>query len=116
MRRINSISKQSLQLFLGIFVGLFLLTQTDVIVVDSNVDQQEQTESEEQGDQDQLSISEAVPSSGSQINLGFHSFLMQELVQHEEEDDQQSLEETIFGSTQKALKVLFRRIISVNAP
>ena len=97
-------------------MSLFLLTQTDIIVVDSYSDQQEQTESEEQESDDQLTISEAVTSSGPQINLGFQSFLMQELVQHEEEEDQRSSVRSFFDSTHKALKILFRRIISVNAP
>ena len=119
MKRINSISNTSLQLLLGLLVGLFVLTQTVAIPGDaSDEDRQEQSESDTQSsnDQDQANLSEAVPSTGSQIYLGFQSILLQEVTTGSEKEDRGIALEKIVPATHKALKILFRRIISPNAP
>lgn len=116
LKRFNFISKQTLQLLMGVLVGFYVLTQTTVTThVIAAQDQQEQ-ESEKETSTDQLTISEAVTLSGSQINLGFQSILLEEVAQDQEVKNQGSLLDGITLATQKALKILFSRIISTNAP
>ena len=95
---------------------MFLFTQTAATTVEVAYDEQEQADTKENSSEDQLTISEAVTSSGPQINLGFQSFLLEEMTQDEASEDEGALEKQIVSSTQKALKILFRRIISPNAP
>jgi len=111
------ISKQRLQLVIGLFIGLFVLTQTTTTyteVQSNNFEAEEQSDSGEETAQ--LNISEAVPSSGSQINVDFQSFLLGEVSFGEETKEKRSPLKVLSQSCQKALKVLFRRIISPNAP
>lgn len=63
-----------------------------------------------------LQLADVIPTSSLQINLGFQSFLLEEVVLDEQEDEQISTRDILVQSSQKALKVLFRRIISPNAP
>jgi len=102
---------------IGLLVGLFVLTQTTIPSNQpQNDSQKEQSESGSEPDGDQVSVSEAIPSSGSQINLGFHSILLQENTLSEETEDEGYLLENVVPSAQKALRVLLQRIISPNAP
>lgn len=75
----------------------------------------------EQSDNDnhqneRVQLADVIPTSSLQINLGFQSFLLEEVVLDEQEDEQVSTRDILVQSSQKALKVLFRRIISPNAP
>lgn len=100
---------------MGVLIGVFVLTQTTV-PTQAKPGQDQHEESDKQTSNDQLTISEAVTSSGMQLNLGFQSILLQEVHTDEEAEDQSSLIERLIPSSQKALKILFRRIISTNAP
>ena len=102
---------------MGLLVGLFVLMQTTVVPeAPSNNDQQEQSESDTDSSNEQTSISEAVPTSGSQIYLGYQSILLQVVTTAEDKEDNGTILEKVVPTTHKALKVLFRRIISPNAP
>lgn len=102
----------------GVVLGIFVLTQASIVpesVYQKNQDASEQSDS----DKDevlQISESPAVPSSNLQINLDYQSYLVTEVIHQEEEKDKVQEEKLLLPAAQKALKVLFRRIISPNAP
>lgn len=103
---------------MGVLVGLLVLTQTTVNTysqAEKSEDKKEHSDTDS-SQSEQVTISEAVPTSGSQINLGFQSILLQKLVLDEETEGQGSVIEKLVPTTQKALKVLFRKIIAPNAP
>lgn len=115
MNTIRSISLQKFQLLIGLLIGLFVLTQTTV-TSEVEVQKDSQEESGKTSHTDQIKVSEAVTSSGPQINLGFQSFLLQEVELNTDGEDKSSPLELLVPPAKKALKVLFRRIISPNAP
>ena len=98
-------------------LGVFVLTQASIVPesVYKNPDTQEQSDAE---NDELLQISEtpAVPSSNLQINLDYQSYLLTEVIHPEEEEGKSQEEKLLLPTAQKALKVLFRRIISPNAP
>ncbi len=95
-------------------IGIFVLTQA-VIIPNEQVDKQEQGESESDASQ-QISKSAIVPTSTLQINLDYQSYLVTELFYQDDEDEKVPVVKTLLPASQKALKILFRRIISPNAP
>ena len=98
-------------------ISLFVLSQTVVIERSTNgADQQEESKSSEKENTQQSSISEAVPTSTSQINLDFQSFLLVEMIFDEEARETYSFAEDLDHSIKKAIKVLLSKIISPNAP
>ncbi|MFT6867647.1 MAG: hypothetical protein ACJA08_002490 [Cyclobacteriaceae bacterium] len=52
----------------------------------------------------------------SQINVSLHSILLEELPESEDNIEEELEENVVTFSASKALKILFRRIISPNAP
>lgn len=95
-------------------LALFVLTQA-AIVPETVVDKQEQADSEE-GEKQQIEQSVAVPSSAFQINLDYQSYLLTEVFYQDKETEKAPIVKILVPSAQKALKVLFRQIISPNAP
>ena len=76
---------------------------------------QSDSDSEENQEQ-QLSKTPAVTASSLQINLDYQSYLLNEVFFQDEDEEKTTAIEEILPSAQKALKILFRRIISPNAP
>ena len=95
-------------------LALFVLTQA-AIVPEQVPDKQEQSDSEEKNEQ-QITKPAAVPSSSIEINLGYQSYLLTEVFYSDQEQEKAPIVKLLVPSAQKALKVLFRRIISPNAP
>jgi hypothetical protein len=108
------ISHKSLQTVFGILLGLLVLTQS-AIVPEQIEDKQEQSDSQD-NEKQQLSKAEAVPSTSLQINLDYQSYLLNEVFHQDLEDQSAPIVKLTLPSAQKALKILFRRIISPNAP
>ena len=102
------------QVTFGVAMALFVLTQA-VIVPNQETDKQEQTDTENEEVQ-QFSKVTAVPSSSLQINLDYQSYLLTEVFYQDEQENNTPVEKLILPTTQKALKILFRQIISPNAP
>lgn len=97
-------------------MALFVLTQS-VFVQEQSYDKQEQSDSEEKkGEAQQMSKTAAVPTSSLQINLDYQSYLLNEVFFQDENEEKSPAIERTLSSAQKALKILFRRIISPNAP
>ncbi|WP_424962364.1 hypothetical protein [Ekhidna sp.] len=116
MKKNSFISKNLLQTAFGMVLALFVLTQS-VFVQEQSYDQQEQRDSEEEkGETQQISKAEAVPTSSLQINLDYQSYLLNEVFFPDEDEYKSPAVKQILPSAQKALKILFRRIISPNAP
>ncbi|WP_436517933.1 hypothetical protein [Ekhidna sp. To15] len=95
-------------------LALFVLTQA-AIVPEQVADKQEQTDTEEDEVQ-QITKSAAVQSSSIQINLDYQSYLLTEVFYQDREKEKVPDVKLLVPSAQKALKVLFRSIISPNAP
>ncbi len=116
MKRGSAISKSAVQLLLGIFIGVFVTSQPTTTYNQPNDinDQHEKQSNEKNTEQAQITLSEAVPSIPSHINLNNQSFLMGELMSGIEKiSDTFRNIETPF---RKALVVIFRLIIAPNAP
>ncbi len=103
-----------MQAIFGIMMAFFVLTQA-AIVPDQVSDKQEQTENGE-GEEQQIAQLTAVPSSSLQINLDYQSYLLTEVFYQDLKKINFPGTKLILPSTQKALKVIFRRIITPNAP
>lgn len=116
MKLREHISKGTIQITLGLLIGLFVLTQTVVPSIQHEKTEQTEQSSEEENSYQELKLSDAIPSSSLQINLDFQSFLLEEVTMSDDNEDGRALSELALPSAQKALKVLFRRIISPNAP
>ncbi len=95
-------------------LAFFVLTQA-AIIPDQHVDKQEQAENEE-ADSQQLTVVTAVQSSSFQINLDYQSYLLTEVFYQDQNKEKAPVTKLILPATQKAFKVLFRRIIAPNAP
>lgn len=103
-----------MQALFGVMIALFVLTQA-AIVPQPIEDKQEQSDTEQEEKQ-QVTKSAAVPSSSLQINLDYQSYLLTEVFYQVLEKEKAPDAKVVLPSAQKALKVLFRRIISPNAP
>lgn len=100
---------------MGLLIGLFVLTQSTFVPrVPAEADPQE--ESGTSSEQEKVQISEAVTTSGSQINVEFQSFLLAEVILDSTGQEKKSPLDLLVPPAKKALNVLFRRIISPNAP
>lgn len=100
---------------LGLLVGTFVLSQTIYLVPDTQKDTQEQSE-EKVPETVQVVTSEAVTSTSFQVNLGFQSYLLEEIFQTESNKKKTVLKDKFLSSASKALQVLLSRIIAPNAP
>lgn len=96
-------------------VGLFVISQSVYLKPEPPKDSQEQSD-EEIPEAAQIVNSEAVTTTPLQVNLGFQSYLLEEIGQAKSEKRQVFSLERFLPSFSKALKVLFSRIISPNAP
>ncbi|MEP1035588.1 hypothetical protein [Ekhidna sp.] len=103
-----------MQATFGIMLALFVLTQA-AIVPEQISDNQEQADSEENEAQ-LITKSAAVPSSSFHINLDYQSYLLTEVFYQDLEREKVPFVKLQVPSALKALKVLFRQIISPNAP
>lgn len=117
MKSRSTISNKFLKIAIGLIVGLFVLTQTVIYSTPdtSNDPSKEQSDVPENGKQ-QLSLSEAVPSAITQINLDFQSFLIEEVEFDDDNSEVESPAKELISLSNKALKIILRRIISPNAP
>ncbi|WP_420576311.1 hypothetical protein [Ekhidna sp.] len=116
MLKKNFISNKIFQTVFGLVLALFVLTQA-VYVPEQSHDKQEQSDSDHEDQEvQQLSKTAAVPTSSFQINLDYQSYLLNEVFFQDEGEDKSPSVEYILPSAQKALKILFRNIISPNAP
>lgn len=111
----KNISKLALQIVLGLFVGTFILTQSIYLKPEIQKDQQEQS-GEDIPESTQIVTSKAVTSSSLQLNLGFQSYLLEEIFQTEDGQEKAHLQDGFISTANKALKVLLSRIIAPNAP
>lgn len=93
---------------------MFVLTQATIVPKQAS-DKQEQSDKEHKEVQ-QVIKPAAIPSSSLQINLDYQSYLLEEVFYQDQEKENAPVEKLILPSVQKALKVIFRRIISPNAP
>lgn len=111
------ISRQFVHLLFGIFLGTFVLLQA-VYVPPVSVDQQEQQDKKDAESEEKATVSQsqAVPNSSSQINLGFDSYLLEEVSHNEEDEDKMARSQPTIPGVRKAVRVLLRKIISPNAP
>lgn len=91
-----------------------MLTQA-AIVPEQFTDKQEQADTDEEELQ-QIEKAAAVPSSSLQINLDYQSYLLAEVFYQDQEKGKTPVVKLLVLSSQKALKILFERIISPNAP
>ncbi|MEM7297201.1 MAG: hypothetical protein AAF391_02920 [Bacteroidota bacterium] len=111
-----NISQKTLQVLLGLFIGFVVLAQNTISVQSQQHDDAQEQSDEDESEEKQLVLSQAVPSSTLQVNLDFQSFLLEEVTLDEEGEEQKASVLEWLPSAQKALKILFRRIISPNAP
>ncbi|MEP0984595.1 hypothetical protein [Ekhidna sp.] len=114
MRISKYISKKLFQTTFGIVIGLFVLTQS-VLVNEQVPDNQEQSDSEGKEKQ-QITKPTVALSTSLQINLDYQSYLVTEVFHQGVDDKKTPLKTRIIPTLEKALKVLFRQIISPNAP
>lgn len=107
----------SLQLVFGFFMALIVLTQS-VHVPSGEVDAQEQESSDEEKGQGKIEIvqSKALPGNSLQISLEFPSYLLEEVRYQTDKAGGDYSSEHVIERIQKAIKILFRKIISPNAP
>ena len=100
---------------MGFLLGLLILLQSFSIqpaqVVEAEGDQTEQAENVMK-----VGIDDAVPSTGTAIELGFQSFLIEEFEFEEFEIHWNNLVDGFSQAIEKTFKVVFRLIISPNAP
>ena len=116
MKVSRTISKTSIQLVIGLILGTFVISQSTLYSVNAQAEEVKKEQKSDEGDKEQyLTLTNAIPSTPTQINLNYQSFLLEELYREEENE---STNKTIRFDIPlgKALKVLFRQIISPNAP
>lgn len=112
-----SISRQTLQLFCGIALSVLVLVQA-AYPVSYQEDSQEQSDSKdsETGSETSVLLPQTIPNSASQINLGFDSYLLDEVTHNENTNENSISSALIVPRVHKAIRVLLRKIVSPNAP
>jgi len=111
------ISRQTMQLFFGIVLSAFVLLQAmhvDAYQEDSQ-EQSDKTDSET-GSETSISLPQTIPNSASQINLGFDSYLLNEVTHGTEINEKSISSKLIVPRVHRAIQVLLRKIVSPNAP
>jgi hypothetical protein len=113
----KNIATKNLYLIFGILISAIVLLQA-AHVTTYEIDGQEQSDQTESNEEAEIAISpsQAIPNSTSQINLGFDSYLLNEVTFNEEVDEKSSITDLIVPSVHKAIQVLLARIVSPNAP
>ena len=117
MKRPFNISKKTANLFFGI--GISLLVTLQAIYAPSYLDvQPDKTEQGEESHSQESTVSstQAIPNSSSQINVGFDSYLLEEVTFDEEGEENHGSGKVVTTRLHKAMRVLLQRIISPNAP
>ncbi len=111
------ISRKTILLFLGVALSAFLSLQ--VIHAESHKgDVQEQTDPKDDktGSETTISLSQTIPNSASQINLGFDSYLLDEVTFSINNNEKPAVSELIKPRVHKAIRILLRKIVTPNAP
>ncbi|MEP5613639.1 MAG: hypothetical protein ABJP45_15415 [Cyclobacteriaceae bacterium] len=106
-----------MQLFFGIALSAFVLLQAmhmDAYEEDSQ-EQSDKTDSEA-GSETSISLPQTIPNSASQINLGFDSYLLDEVTHSKETTEKSISSRLIVPRVHRAIQVLLRKIVSPNAP
>ena len=98
-------------------VALFVLTQAVVadLQVEKNEDKQEQKSSEDSESQ-QITETVAIASASSQLSFDHQSTFLGEIFIKDQDEDNQTSIKDVLHTSQKAIRVILRRIISPNAP
>ncbi len=112
MKRDRHISNQVYKMILGLFTGFVVLTST--IWAEKPTEQTEMDQSD--AEKENISISPAVPHSTLQVNPGFQSYLLEEVVYREDEKKGKSVFDLIGFRIHKTIHALLHRIIVPNAP
>jgi len=119
LRKSKNISGKYFSACFGILLALFVLTQAVYVpmqVADSYEQQGTSDTEDDTQEPQQLTKTAALPSSLLQLNLGYQSYLLNEVFFFLEDEEKPTTFKQILPATQKALKILFQRIISPNAP
>lgn len=118
-KKISDIPQTFLKIIvlIGLVVGYLALTTVAPTMKLELCDKKEQAEKDQQSDeQEEIKSFEAVHSNAP-FTLEHHYFLLEELPEFACEDNKAELsEQSISLAGSKVLKILFRRIISPNAP
>lgn len=112
-----NISRHNLHLFFGIILSVFVLVQSSV-VAPLPTENQEQTDQKETEKEPTATVSkaQAIANSLSQINVSFDSYLLDVLTFTEAVDAKKSEYNLVVSGVNNAVRVLFGKIISPNAP
>lgn len=111
----GTISKPYIQLAFGLVLGLFVLSQSAAYSINTQTEEVKEEQKSKEGNTEQyIKLADAVPSSSTQINIDYQSFLLEELTLDDVDEEPKPVRFDI--PLGKALKVLFRQIISPNAP
>lgn len=111
------ISQKRMHLIVGVLLSAFVCLQA--IHAESNwEDAQElhdQTDSKTDSEAS-ISLPQTIPNSASQINLGFDSYLLDEVTFQEENNQKTTPSELVTPRIHKAIRILLKRIVTPNAP
>lgn len=117
MKRSKYISTKLFHTAFGVIIALFVLTQA--VVVDQQVQKEEDTKEQsdsKETDSQKVTESIAITTSSFQVSLDYQSYLLGQIFTKDPEENSQTDIKNVLFSTQKAIKVILRRIISPNAP
>jgi len=104
-----------LSYIVGLVTSFYIIVQPVSQYAAENIDHEKQEQQQNESESEQLKVlTEAVPSGNSQINLEFHSFLIETVEETEEQIAVFSHEvsQVLTG----AVKLILSEIISPNAP
>lgn len=111
------ISKNVLHILFGTVLSAFILLQA-IHTHDSWVDPQEQSDQSDSEAESETSflLPQTIPNTATQINLGFDSYLLDEVELDDNSNARFSTSELIAPRIHKAIKVLLMKIVTPNAP
>lgn len=115
IRRATYISFSHVLSILLLAITLTVTAGQTYVLVDTPSQEISEDSSSESEEQATLQISAAVQST-FHINLGFDSFLLEEIISHEISTITPYTVDQFIPSISKSFKILLRRIISTNAP
>lgn len=111
------ITHKSIQLFLGMALGVLVLMQAvHSSTYHSDVQEQQDQKGSEKNTESTLSVSQAIPNTTSQISLSFDSYLLDEVTFSEKNDVNSTTSDLIVSRIHKAMRVILISIVSPNAP
>ena len=100
----------------GILIGFFAMNAEVYISTTSPSDKTEEKSATEEGTSNEVVKSFEAISSSSQISFSHEAIVVDELPEISEVEETETDGKRFFPPVSKALKILFRRIISPNAP